>query len=363
MLISTKKEHAVPIRMSSRNTLKRQSAIILNDYLCQTWFEHYQAKRRKTDNLISNGNDDIVVCKCENVKENTGEVNITTDNVSDAIKRQSAGFFERFVMSNLDSDWPETYESRLILCPASLNTFFEKMGSTSSSASIEEIMIYEWNRFRSFVNFPRESPVYAIELSRAGFYHTGNRDEVVCFYCGARHSDWTYGDSPLRIHRHISPNCRFLNGNDTNNVRISHINSESQLDSSQVSLLGNGDGTPGHGNQTVHDPANTPTITTSRSGISTSNEKGRNFGQYRESGNSNGTTDVFGIFSQRPRYPRYAVLAIRISSFENWPRYSSISPQSLAQAGLFYIGFGDNVRCFFCGGGMRNWEPQDVPLG
>ncbi|KAL5018675.1 hypothetical protein ScPMuIL_004397 [Solemya velum] len=73
------------------------------------------------------------------------------------------------------------------------------------------------------------------------------------------------------------------------------------------------------------------------------------------------TDDIFGICSQRPKYPRYAVLAVRISSFENWPVYRAITPQSLALAGLFYIGFGDNVKCFFCGGGLRNWEPQDIP--
>ncbi|KAL5018677.1 hypothetical protein ScPMuIL_004399 [Solemya velum] len=71
--------------------------------------------------------------------------------------------------------------------------------------------------------------------------------------------------------------------------------------------------------------------------------------------------DVFGICSQRPKYSRYAVLAARISSFENWPVYREITPQCLAQAGFFYVGFGDNVKCFFCGGGLRDWEPQDIP--
>ncbi|KAL5018673.1 hypothetical protein ScPMuIL_004395 [Solemya velum] len=71
--------------------------------------------------------------------------------------------------------------------------------------------------------------------------------------------------------------------------------------------------------------------------------------------------NALGIHSQRPKYPRYAVLAVRISSFENWPVYMGVTPQSLALAGLFYMGFGDNVKCFFCGGGLRNWEPKDIP--
>ncbi|OWF36928.1 inhibitor of apoptosis [Mizuhopecten yessoensis] len=33
----------------------------------------------------------------------------------------------------------------------------------------------------------------------------------------------------------------------------------------------------------------------------------------------------------------------------------------MARAGFFYAGYGDYVRCFFCGGGLRNWEPGDDP--
>ena len=28
---------------------------------------------------------------------------------------------------------------------------------------------------------------------------------------------------------------------------------------------------------------------------------------------------------------------------------------------LHISGYGDYVRCFFCGGGLRNWEPGDDP--
>lgn len=27
--------------------------------------------------------------------------------------------------------------------------------------------------------------------------------------------------------------------------------------------------------------------------------------------------------------------------------------------GFFYVGYGDYVCCFFCGGGFRNWEVGD----
>lgn len=27
-----------------------------------------------------------------------------------------------------------------------------------------------------------------------------------------------------------------------------------------------------------------------------------------------------------------------------------------------FAGVGDSVRCYFCGGGLRNWEVGDIPL-
>lgn len=39
--------------------------------------------------------------------------------------------------------------------------------------------------------------------------------------------------------------------------------------------------------------------------------------------------------------------------------YLTQTPRELSIAGFFYVGYGDYVRCFFCGGGLRNWEPGD----
>jgi hypothetical protein len=33
----------------------------------------------------------------------------------------------------------------------------------------------------------------------------------------------------------------------------------------------------------------------------------------------------------------------------------------MAMAGFLFAGFQDYARCFFCGGGLRNWEPGDDP--
>ena len=53
----------------------------------------------------------------------------------------------------------------------------------------------------------------------------------------------------------------------------------------------------------------------------------------------------------------------RLSTYSEWPRDRvDIAPEALARAGLFYLGLADRVKCAFCGGILRNWEPSDDPL-
>ena len=69
--------------------------------------------------------------------------------------------------------------------------------------------------------------------------------------------------------------------------------------------------------------------------------------------------DPMGINFDRPKYPTYAILAVRISSFTAWPASMTQTPRDMAIAGFFFAGYGDYTRCFFCGGGLRNWERGD----
>lgn len=52
----------------------------------------------------------------------------------------------------------------------------------------------------------------------------------------------------------------------------------------------------------------------------------------------------------------------RLATFASWPALASVSPQPLAEAGLFYTGSGDSTSFFGCDhGGLRNWQPGDDP--
>ena len=48
----------------------------------------------------------------------------------------------------------------------------------------------------------------------------------------------------------------------------------------------------------------------------------------------------------------------RFLTYQMWP-LTFLSPSELARAGFYYIGPGDRVACFACGGTLNNWEPKD----
>ncbi|KAK3590330.1 hypothetical protein CHS0354_011850 [Potamilus streckersoni] len=61
------------------------------------------------------------------------------------------------------------------------------------------------------------------------------------------------------------------------------------------------------------------------------------------------------------RSPQYDTYKERLTTFKNWPDYLTQRPQELTQAGFYFLGTADVVRCFACDGGLKNWEPEDDP--
>ena len=48
------------------------------------------------------------------------------------------------------------------------------------------------------------------KLVGAGFFFTGVGQEVQCFQCGVKHSNWHQGDIPFNVHQLLNPCCPFL---------------------------------------------------------------------------------------------------------------------------------------------------------
>lgn len=63
----------------------------------------------------------------------------------------------------------------------------------------------------------------------------------------------------------------------------------------------------------------------------------------------------------KPYYNQYCTEITRLNSFESWPKGMTQKPADMADAGFFYTKQSDQVICYFCGGGMKDWSPNDIP--
>jgi hypothetical protein len=64
----------------------------------------------------------------------------------------------------------------------------------------------------------------------------------------------------------------------------------------------------------------------------------------------------------RAYHPRYDSYKERIESFTRWPAKYQVNVTRLAQAGFYYENKVDFVRCFYCNGGIMDWEENDDPF-
>ncbi|XP_077163780.1 E3 ubiquitin-protein ligase XIAP isoform X2 [Paroedura picta] len=155
-------------------------------------------------------------------------------------------------------------------------------------------------RLRSFYNWPTDCPIKPADLANAGLYYTGIADQVECFCCGGRLKNWEPCDQAWSEHRRHFPKCLFVLGHDVGNIEnVPNQSSSAELDRSEA-----------------HNP-------------------------------------------RLPKNPSMAGYEARLKSFITW-RYS-VTKEQLAQAGFYSIGDGDNVLCFHCGGGLREWRADDDP--
>jgi len=55
--------------------------------------------------------------------------------------------------------------------------------------------------------------------------------------------------------------------------------------------------------------------------------------------------------------------ADRLQTFcdsQNWPTERKLaSPFQLVATGFYYLGDRDRVKCWYCNGGLQNWERED----
>ena len=100
--------------------------------------------------------------------------------------------------------------------PTRINLVEEASDSTVDWSSL----LFEANRFDTFVDWPSNNPIDPAELSAAGFYYTRISDRVQCVFCYGVLRNWEAGDLAFNEHQRYFPNCPFVLGNATENVTI-----------------------------------------------------------------------------------------------------------------------------------------------
>uniref|UniRef100_A0A3Q3X926 Uncharacterized protein n=1 Tax=Mola mola TaxID=94237 RepID=A0A3Q3X926_MOLML len=192
----------------------------------------------------------------------------------------------------------------------------------------------ELYRISTFARFPM-SGVTERSLARAGWFYTGVGDRVQCFKCNVTAEGWQAGDCPTEKHRQLSPTCSFIQSlPSTANLLSSSHSAFSPLRPAAPNLAaGQGEEPVGYLNIGFSAPLPSSPLS------------------------SRGVEDMS---HQRPtcHNPNMRREQDRLDSFHSWT-LSIITPAELAKAGFYYLGQGDRVACFSCGGQLSNWEPGD----
>ncbi|XP_017881008.1 death-associated inhibitor of apoptosis 1-like [Ceratina calcarata] len=212
---------------------------------------------------------------------------------------------------------------------------------TNNDAAYDEVdnvdYHYEAARLQSFENWP-VSYIEPEKLAAAGFYYTGEGDVVRCFECQIEIREWVEGDVPMVDHQRWSARCRFIRKINCGNIPIG-------ADPSTI---------PPPRSRDVCGPYGLEYR-------STSGPDNRNFPSELQLP-STAKLGYLGIGKPKgPVHPEYASYDARLRTFETWPKSMPQTKEQLADAGFYYTGQGDQTLCYYCGGGLKDWEPEDDP--
>lgn len=230
---------------------------------------------------------------------------------------------------------------------------FELTGASSVSVSYNR----EDTRLESFRNW-NVPYISKFDLARYGFYYVGPNDMVKCYFCRVEIGLWETNDNVLSEHLRWSPYCPLLRKRQTNNVPIdaSFLDQipEPSYDTCGIRIRENSVAENAYSSS---DRSSSGSLSSPPSSLASDSSMLL----------SNGPISLqqpapFALPQQkRPEYPNYAIEAKRLESYEDWPKFMKQKPKELSDAGFFYTGKSDRVKCFSCGGGLKDWEAEDEP--
>nr|XP_009861875.1 baculoviral IAP repeat-containing protein 7-B isoform X1 [Ciona intestinalis] len=212
---------------------------------------------------------------------------------------------------------------------------------------------YESYRLATFTNYPNQN-INVRQVARAGFYFISYQDQVKCFSCGQICEDLQQYDDMSLPQWHL-PDCEHLHSLQPN--RNNHANTPVQSGLSRpnenATFRSLPTRRPAHSN--VHSSSSLPRQPTT---ITINQPRIRSTFTIHEHSN----IDLFPC--NRPESPHMRSVEQRLQTFtrSNWPAHRvRASILDISRAGLFYLGNSDRTKCWYCNGGLQNWEPNDDP--
>jgi hypothetical protein len=92
---------------------------------------------------------------------------------------------------------------------ASANADSFRCDSIVHTAACNTAYIEIPKRYASFANWPNENSPAVDDLVKAGFFYTGTKTIVTCFYCNGSLQNWTSNDNPTMEHVRWFPHCAY----------------------------------------------------------------------------------------------------------------------------------------------------------
>ncbi|XP_050525793.1 baculoviral IAP repeat-containing protein 2-like isoform X2 [Daktulosphaira vitifoliae] len=212
-------------------------------------------------------------------------------------------------------------------CPIILNTAHPLAEFVSDSQSVLNPMAtnetpswdltsYE-NRLKTFNDEWKLEFLRPTQMAKAGLYYLGKQDRVRCMFCSKEFDYWQQGDDPLVEHKRKSPQCPFFKENSGYDVCGLYGSPPSEINSSEEA------------------------------------KKIQSF------------LDSLGVVQQikAPKHKEFATYDARLATFDKCHKEMKQDVQTLSEAGFFYIGDGQNdqMLCFCCSQGLKDWEDDDEP--
>jgi baculoviral IAP repeat-containing protein 2/3 len=209
----------------------------------------------------------------------------------------------------------------------------------------------EQARLDTFYGQPPPWPVPFIDpkdCAKAGFFFLRDGDKVQCSFCRGVAGEWEPGDVPLAEHKRHFPRCPFICNLPVGNIPIGHeheaaarLHEDQQSSPFGIDVCGPFEPSirPYAGPDQVHVRGAQPL-----------------------NGEMDDVATSLAIKTgSGPARKNLVTLQSRLKSFTSWPGTTGQTPEKMAEAGFYYIGVRDHVKCFYCDGGLRNWEECDDP--